>query len=893
MMGYESFMIEIGLYGNTMDYDYKAYSVLATNGTWYKNVWELVHYFKIRLAFQSEYRLGPVRRGDKSLMSEFFRAGYTKADLLSLNIVRMHKMVIHLSDIVRCDGKTIKTSMLSASAGRSDAHKFPRQRPTPTDMALWTTALRQISSEFYILTLPLQEYISDKHSKPTWRLSNNGEILHHNIKMNGQDYHVEYTPTIGPYTRQTRSGRLFAHNVTRMGYSEHSNFASITHSQTGQVLMHSSVAAATSPLVLLDFERNLKNYDNETLWESLDYDGDGSWILEGMINRSLIIIHDGSYMKEISPSICAAATMIYCTLAKARCKCTWAEKSESAGAYRGEILGGIMTQLLLRAAAIGYKGKIPCVGADCDNNGVVNHGNTPHIPLTANQTQADLLRVYKNLISTQPFPVKYKYVQSHADNSKKWRDCTLKERINIKVDALAKKAIKAAHSTGEFIESTFPNEEVWIEMGGKKITGPPRAELEEFWGRSTAKRFFNEKKIVPAVHFDSVWWLGYEKAMAGYPKTFRTFVTKQVSGWCGCNSKLSLWEKSVDSKCPQCGCEHENSKHLTRCTDPGRLMQLRQSIEGVMDILSEANVDQHLSDIIEAYLLAQGRRTMKDCVPSLSPYNRVATAIDNLGWDCFVEGRIPYVLIDTVKPMLRRYTPRSSVELWGARFIKSLLSITHKQWLYRNSDVHHAIDGLSARKHQELTAKIHFLLKTKKGSLHERHRHLMEVDFAKLGSGTTIARQVWVANVEMAISVSNIARANLCTQETLRLLRMPLRKTSSLMTKKNVQLPTPFIKIGTTATKQPRKSTSLHKARVSLISKSPYYYSRKHLNPLPSSQEQSLLPVRIRQHRNTMHKHPRQVFPTATPTTGLRPNDKIREHLHRLHNRIKATVNRD
>jgi len=118
---------------------------------------------------------------------------------------------------------------------------------------------------------------------------------------------------------------------------------------------------------------------------------DGSWILNGMINRSLIIIHDGSYKKEISPSISAAATMIYCTIAKKRCKCTWAEKSESAGSYRGEILVGIMTQLLLRAAARDYKGKIPCVRADCDNNGMVNHGNTPHIPLTTNQTQADLL----------------------------------------------------------------------------------------------------------------------------------------------------------------------------------------------------------------------------------------------------------------------------------------------------------------------------------------------------------------------------------------------------------------------------------------------------------------------------------------------------------------------
>jgi hypothetical protein len=187
-----------------------------------------------------------------------------------------------------------------------------------------------------------------------------------------------------------------------MGYSEHSMFASITHLQSGQVFMHSSVAAATSPLVLLDFENNLKNYGNDTLWKSLNYDDDGSWILEGMINRSLIISHDGSYMKEVSPWISAAATMIYCNTTKKRCKCTWAEYSESAGSYRGEILGGIMTQLILKAAAKEYNGMIPRVGADCDNNGVVTHGNTPHIPLSTNQTQADLLRVFKTLFRRNP-----------------------------------------------------------------------------------------------------------------------------------------------------------------------------------------------------------------------------------------------------------------------------------------------------------------------------------------------------------------------------------------------------------------------------------------------------------------------------------------------------------
>jgi hypothetical protein len=223
-------------------------------------------------------------------------------------------MVIHLSDIVMCDGKTIKRSSLLASAGHLEAHKFPLQWPTQMHMNLWTTALQRISSKFYVLTLPLQEYISIKHLKPSWQLSHNRDILHHNIKMNGQDYHVEYTTTNDPLARQTCSGRRFQHNIAKVGYSEFPIFASITHSQSGQVSLHSLAAAATPSVVSLGFKTNLRSHGNETLWKSLDYDGVGLWILEGTINRSLIIIHVSSYMKEISPLISSAATMIYCTM---------------------------------------------------------------------------------------------------------------------------------------------------------------------------------------------------------------------------------------------------------------------------------------------------------------------------------------------------------------------------------------------------------------------------------------------------------------------------------------------------------------------------------------------------------------------------------------------------
>ncbi len=124
-------------------------------------------------------------------------------------------------------------------------------------------------------------------------------------------------------------------------------------------------------------------------------------------------------MKELSPEICSAATMVYCTIAKARCKCTWAEQSSVAGPYRGEILGGLMTQSILNAAALEYHGTIPPVMVNYDNNGVVSHGNTPLWALPTNQTQADVLRAFKHLVAVQPFRIKFKYTQSHADNAKK------------------------------------------------------------------------------------------------------------------------------------------------------------------------------------------------------------------------------------------------------------------------------------------------------------------------------------------------------------------------------------------------------------------------------------------------------------------------------------------
>ncbi len=69
-----------------------------------------------------------------------------------------------------------------------------------------------------------------------------------------------------------------------------------------------------------------------------------------------------------------------------------------------------MTQSILNAAASKRHDAIPLVVVDCDNNGVVSHGNVPLRPFPTNQSQANILCIFKNLVTVQTFCIQYKYV---------------------------------------------------------------------------------------------------------------------------------------------------------------------------------------------------------------------------------------------------------------------------------------------------------------------------------------------------------------------------------------------------------------------------------------------------------------------------------------------------
>jgi hypothetical protein len=174
--------------------------------------------------------------------------------------------------------------MLTDPPGHSDVHKFPTQNPTPADLNLWKLALHKLSSNFHVFTVKLQEYISPPQNHPRWMLSNTGTILRHNIIQGDKTYYEEYTPSSNPIDCRTRAGwQHFNSAIVKSGPSNFNHYASVTPSQLGQVLLHSFVVGFISLHPISGFEHVIKSFANQSLWLSLDYDGDGSWILYGML----------------------------------------------------------------------------------------------------------------------------------------------------------------------------------------------------------------------------------------------------------------------------------------------------------------------------------------------------------------------------------------------------------------------------------------------------------------------------------------------------------------------------------------------------------------------------------------------------------------------------------
>lgn len=126
--------------------------------------------------------------------------------------------------------------------------------------------------------------------------------------------------------------------------------ASVTSWPDRTISLHSTLSLQTTPPEQhVSFLYRLKKEWHSRLCNSFVIDDDGVRIPSAAQRNSLIIVHNGSYMPGLDPSISSAALVILCSQTGKMGSFTVCERTHSATAsnYRAEVIGGLLASHIL------------------------------------------------------------------------------------------------------------------------------------------------------------------------------------------------------------------------------------------------------------------------------------------------------------------------------------------------------------------------------------------------------------------------------------------------------------------------------------------------------------------------------------------------------------------
>ena len=180
------------------------------------------------------------------------------------------------------------------------------------------------------------------------------------------------------------------------------------------------------------------------MWERMTGDTeDISWIATALTKGTILMAADGSYNPNKSTLISGAGWIVCCSISGKRIQGQAYEKSTSAGSYRGEMLG-LLALYATIATAHEYFNLTKTSGVIIgDNQGALSQAHRKKKRVTPSEKQTDIIWAIRAAkYHCQGTKLEKRWVKSHADNLKQWKELTIEEQLNTICDELAKAAVR-------------------------------------------------------------------------------------------------------------------------------------------------------------------------------------------------------------------------------------------------------------------------------------------------------------------------------------------------------------------------------------------------------------------------------------------------------------------
>ena len=283
-------------------------------------------------------------------------------------------------------------------------------------------------------------------------------------------------------------------------------------------------------------------------------------------------VSDRSFLRELHPHI-SAAIMFECTQGRGQLSLSFADRSLSANAFWGELLGLMAIHLILHSLSEMQPlltGQVD-IYSDC-MGALQTLSNLPPSRVPPKWKHADILKIITSHGQKIPFQCRFFHVRAHQDDTTDWTALTHTSQLNCACDVAAKREIIES-SVANHTYPQLPAETLSIVVDSHKLTSDTESVLRYVTHKAEAKSLFTSLRILTAEQFDEVAWKITHQTLRKLPKMFQLFASKQVFGISAVLGNLSKQKAHahLGNQCPSCTMCKETTAHLLLCREEGRM----------------------------------------------------------------------------------------------------------------------------------------------------------------------------------------------------------------------------------------------------------------------------------------------------------------------------------